>query len=105
MDKEAAMKQAIKYCIEHDILKEFLQTNASEVINMLLTEWNWDDFIAVREAEAHEDGMAEGQEKGREGRDAEILRYINEGHSAEDLKRLLQKDRMPGGNQDHFPET
>jgi hypothetical protein len=37
-DKEAAMKQAIMYCIDHDILKEFLQTNSSEVINMLLTD-------------------------------------------------------------------
>ncbi|MDR1178005.1 MAG: Rpn family recombination-promoting nuclease/putative transposase, partial [Spirochaetaceae bacterium] len=42
-DKEEAMKAAIKYCREHDILKEFLERHSSEVMNMLLTEWNWDD--------------------------------------------------------------
>ncbi|GHV15308.1 hypothetical protein FACS189491_12210 [Spirochaetia bacterium] len=28
-DKEAAMKMAVKYCIDHDILKEILEANAS----------------------------------------------------------------------------
>ena len=37
---EAGMQQAIEYCIRHDILKEFLETHTSEVLNMLLTEWN-----------------------------------------------------------------
>jgi hypothetical protein len=39
-DLEGAMKMAIDYCINHDILKEFLETHSSEVINMLLTEWH-----------------------------------------------------------------
>jgi len=57
-EKEEAMKAAIKYCREHDILKEFLEKHSTEVFNMLLTEWNWDDALAVR--------FDEGLEKGRE---------------------------------------
>ena len=56
--KEEAMKKAIKYCLEHDILKEFLEENSSEVMNMLITEWNWDDALAVR----YEEGLEEGLE-------------------------------------------
>jgi hypothetical protein len=58
---ETAMKRAIRYCCEQDILKEFFEQNASEVVNMLMTEWNWDDALAVR----YEEGMEKGLEKGR----------------------------------------
>jgi hypothetical protein len=50
-----AMKMAIKDCIKNNILKDFLEAHASEVINMLLTEWNWDDALAVREEEGREE--------------------------------------------------
>jgi len=59
-----AIKNAIKYCVEHDILKNFLEQNGSEVINMLLTEWNWEDALDVRYEEGKEDvarnALAEG---------------------------------------------
>jgi len=58
-----AIKKAVIYCRNHDILKEFLEANASEVMNMLLTDWNLDDALAVR----FEEGKEEGLEKGREG--------------------------------------
>ena len=61
-DREAAIKKAIKYCVDHDILKDFLVQNSSEVINMLMTEWNWDDALAVR----FEEGLEEGREEGLE---------------------------------------
>ena len=53
------LKTAVKYCIEHDILKQFLEKHASEVENMLLTEWNMDDAIEVAREEAWEDGCEE----------------------------------------------
>ena len=62
LDREEAIGKAVKYCMEHNILKEFLTQNATEVINMLTTEWNWDDALAVR----YEEGREEGMEKGRE---------------------------------------
>src|SRR5215471_4391616 len=65
-EKEEAMKAAIKYCREHDILKEFLETHSSEVFNMLLTEWNTEDALAVRFDEGIQIGREEGWEEGRE---------------------------------------
>jgi hypothetical protein len=65
-ERDEALKLAVKDCIEQGILKEFLEAHASEVLNMLLTEWNWDDALAVREEEGVERGREEGREEGRE---------------------------------------
>ena len=72
------MKEAVKYCQKHDILREFLKLHAAEVLGMLYTEWNLEDAIAVAREEGREDGFEEGQtkglEKGREeGREDEKL--------------------------------
>ena len=56
---EEAMKRAIKYCIEHNILKRFLERNSSEVFNMLLTEWNMDDAKIAWREEAREETQEE----------------------------------------------
>jgi len=59
--RKEAIKEAVKYCQKYDILKEFLKTHAAEVLSMLMTEWNWDDALAVR----YEEGLEDGVEKGR----------------------------------------
>jgi len=43
MELEAAMEAAIRYCIENDILRLFLEANSSEVLNMLIAEWNLEE--------------------------------------------------------------
>jgi hypothetical protein len=58
-DREEAVKGAVKYCIERNILADFLRKNGSEVSNMLYTEWNWDDALAVRYEEGREQGREE----------------------------------------------
>jgi transposase len=65
-DRESAFKSAVAYCREHGILRSFLEQHASEVMNMLMTEWNWDDALAVRYNEGWEGGEAKGREEGRE---------------------------------------
>jgi hypothetical protein len=71
------VKAAVKYCISHGILKEFLELHSSEVYNMLFTEWNWDDALAVR--------FEEGREEGRE----EIARNaLMEGLSTETIQKM-----------------
>jgi hypothetical protein len=65
-DKAEAMTQAVRYCREHDILKDFLVKHGTEVMNMLTTEWNWDDALAVRYEEGMEEGMERGMEEGME---------------------------------------
>ena len=57
-----AIKKAVIYCQKHDILREFLELHATEVLNMLYTEWNWDDALAVAREEGREDGLEEGLE-------------------------------------------
>ena len=56
-----AIKEALKYCMEHDILKEYLEKHETEVINMLYTEWNWDTALEVRYEEGFEDGIEQGR--------------------------------------------
>jgi predicted transposase/invertase (TIGR01784 family) len=63
---EKAVKNAIEYCIEKNILKEFLEAHSSEVLNMLLTEWNQDEAIEVAREEGIEIGLEQGHEEGLE---------------------------------------
>ena len=58
-DRTEAMKRAVIYCRDNDILKEFFEKNGTEVINMLLTEWNWDDAKKVWYDEGREDEREE----------------------------------------------
>jgi hypothetical protein len=71
------MKMAINYCIKHDILKEILEANASEVVSMLLTEWNWDDAKQV------------WWEEGREEGEIKVLELIEQGYTVEQVKAKL----------------
>ena len=61
-----AVTKAIRYCIAHDIMGEFLSKHGSEVENMLFTEWNMDEALAVTAEEARAEGERSGLEKGRE---------------------------------------
>jgi predicted transposase/invertase (TIGR01784 family) len=63
---EEAFKKAVIYCRDHEILKEFLEKNATEVMNMLMTEWKMEDALAFRFEEGIEEGIEEGMEKGME---------------------------------------
>ena len=54
---EKSFKNAIEYCIENNILRNFLETHSSEAFNMIFTEWNWDDALEVAREEGLEDGL------------------------------------------------
>jgi len=88
---EKAVESAIKYCRKHDILKEFLERHAKEILSMLYTEWNWDDALAVRYGEGHEDGFEEGRTKGRE----EGLTAGRENEKISIAKNILAKGSTP----------
>ena len=88
-DRTEAMRQAVKYCRDNDILKKFLEENATEVISMLLTEWNMDDALAVR----FEEGMEEGREKGREeGMEKVARNALAEGLSPDVIRTITGLD-------------
>ena len=62
---------AVKYCIENNILKEFLREHGSEVIGIMVEEYTTEDFIEAIADEAREEGREEGREE-REKLKAEI---------------------------------
>jgi hypothetical protein len=103
--REEAVKEAVKYCQKHGILKEFLKLHAAEVLGMLFTEWNLEDAIAVRYEEGLEDGLekgmmvgrAEGLDEGRvEGRIDEKLEIarnlLAEGSTPEFVQKITGLD-------------
>ena len=71
------------YCSKHDILKEYLEIHGSEVLNMILTEWNTEDAIAY----AREEGIGIGETKLRN----EILDLLEQGLSVDQIKVHLEK--------------
>jgi hypothetical protein len=86
---EEALKMTINSCIHKGILREFLEEHSSEVRNMLLTEWNWDDAKEVWQEEARETGMAQG----RESRNVEVARNaLKEGATFEFVQRITGLD-------------
>jgi hypothetical protein len=82
---DQAMKEALNYCIDHNILKHFLEIHGTEVRNMLLTEWNMEDAKTVWLKEGREDGYKDGREEGRE----EIVRNaLIKGFSLETVQEI-----------------
>ena len=47
MARGSAVKAAAEECIKEGILKEYLENNASEVINMLAQEWDWNKAMEI----------------------------------------------------------
>ena len=85
--------KTVKYCIENDILKDFLEKHNSEIINMLLTDWNMEDAIAVAREEGMEDGLEKGREDGRENERQTIARnLITEGSTLEFIQKITGLD-------------
>ena len=83
MPIEQAIDESISYCIRHDILKDVLLKNRSEVRHMLLTEFDEKKFAKSMWKEGHESGYTEGHDSGyTEGRESilEILDAINRGN-------------------------
>ncbi|MCL2480858.1 MAG: hypothetical protein FWF38_04010, partial [Spirochaetaceae bacterium] len=94
-------------------LAEYLKTHGSEVLNMILTEWNTEDAIAFARKEEREEALQEGHEQGRaegladgleqgraeglvDGQEKErkyFLELLDQGLSIDEIKkRISQKD-------------
>jgi len=78
-----AIKLAIKTCLNKNILVNFLEEHGSEVENMLLTEWNMADAIAVAREEAREEEREEIVEN--------MLAYLRRGHSLEEAEKKFSR--------------
>ena len=63
LDKENGFKNAIKECIQNDILRDYLERKSREVMNMLIAEYDYDTDIAVQREEERETALREGSRK------------------------------------------
>ena len=68
LDSENGFQNAIKECIQNDVLREYLQRKSREVMNMLIAEYDYDVDIAVQREEEREialqEGIVQGEAKG-----------------------------------------
>ncbi|MDR1933322.1 MAG: hypothetical protein LBQ57_10945 [Spirochaetales bacterium] len=77
------MKKAVAWCIANNILRSFLETHGSEVVNMLMTEWKLEDALVVE----REEGREEGLEKGRE---EDVRNLLEFGMTVEQISQALK---------------
>ena len=88
-----AIKKAIEYCVEHNILADFLKENAGEVINMLTTEFDINVAEKIWREEAMEEGLAKGMIKGMEkGKEKIAKNLLLLGMNVEQVAKVVELD-------------
>jgi hypothetical protein len=80
-ERTEAMRRAVTWCIDNGILKEFLERNGSEVVNMLFEEWDMDTALAVEREEGREEGWGQ------------VLDLLAQGYSASQIRQMLAEER------------
>ena len=98
MERAQAIREAMRYCEESDIMKEFLQQHEREVVDMVNFEWNQKDFEEAILEEGIERGRAEGMERGMErGRAEGMERGRAEGMEQGKVDIVLEmlRDKLP----------
>jgi hypothetical protein len=89
MTPEQGMKAAIEYCIGKGILEKALRENGTEVVNMVLSEWNIDEAKEVWREEALEEGLEQGREQGYK---KIVKNALAKGYSIEAISELTGFD-------------
>ena len=98
VDRDEAIKNALRECIDKKILHDFLQNNFEEIINMLNLEYDKETEIKIIRREEREEGKLEGKLEGRlegklEGKlegVERMLELIKKGHSPEEAALLIK---------------
>ena len=80
-DRNEALVTAIDYCINHNILSEFLRKNRSEVLGMLLEEFDAEKY----EKTIREEGREEGKQRANK-----LTLILIEQNRLEDLARAAE---------------
>ena len=89
---QEALEEALEYCIDHGILSEFLRKNRSEVLGMLLEEFDVEKYERTIKKEGYEEGHVSGL---REGRAEGHASGLQEGRASDVLTILEQKGTIP----------
>ena len=85
-------RKAIDECIKRGILKEYLERKGSEVLNMLIAEYDYDLDIEVQREEAYEDGIETGTIRGMKEKLVELIRKkVEKGKSILEIAEELEE--------------
>ena len=99
--RDNAITQAVQDCLDNGIMTEFMKEHGSEAVNMLYTQWNWDDAMEVEREEAYEEGKVAGIAEGRNLGDIDrsrqdILDLLEDlGEIPEDIRFRIQTEETP----------
>ncbi len=91
---ERAVEMAISYCIENDILAEFLTARRAEVMSMSIFEYNQKEHLRQVAEENHAMGWEKGRIAGhREGKIAGIFELLSEhGPVPDEVSQRIQSE-------------
>lgn len=104
---EAAVDQAVRFCIQNNVLKELLEKHRAEVTNVILEEYNeelhektlYEQGRAAGIQEGKAAGIREGKAAGiREGQAEALLRFLerrNGGPVSTELKTAILQESDP----------
>ena len=97
-DSSDAYKNAIEECMKAGILADYLKKKGSEVVNMLIAEYDYDLDVEVQREEAYAAGKEEGRQEGREEGQKEKLqeqvkRKLEKGKSVDTIAEELEESR------------
>lgn len=96
-DLKVAITEAIDYCIENDVLKEFLLEHKSEVVDMLRMEYDEAKTMAHIREDSYEEGELAGKKIGQEiGQELKLIgqvcKKIKKNKTAEQIADELEEE-------------
>ena len=83
LSRRDAINRAVKFCLNNNIMGEYLVKHAEEVFNMLALEWNMDDALQARFDEGRDEGINAGIE-------SVALNMLRSGMTIDKIQELTQ---------------
>lgn len=96
-DINAAIENAIDYCIEHDVLKDFLLERKTEAMHTLLTEYDEKKTMEYLRQDAYDDGFVKGESTGFTKGENQLMvslicKKLSKGKSVNQIADDLEED-------------
>ena len=93
-DSSDAYKNAIEECMKAGILADYLKKKGSEVVNMLIAEYDYDLDVEVQREEAYAAGKEDGRQEGQKEILQELVkRKLEKGKSIDTIAEELEESR------------
>ena len=96
-DKLAAVRRSIKYCKNHNILRDYLEKKEAEVAEMMMSLFTQEEITDMFIKEAKNEGISMGRSEGismgrteglREGRISTAQKMLDKGMSVEEIQEM-----------------